>query len=315
MASQCFTDAFSKSSDPFIIDPWFSWVFSASCHTKDPHFLPFEAQFPPWISWIIGLCIDGWASAAMQHYALECKNLICLSSTSSIVLPESWLYNVFSWDVYCLYFILSFYISYVHDDESLDKGSCHQVTQTALVPCGRPPKAGRLWEGWPLWSYGGVEHVEHLRCFRSHLMGEVGVTFSACGSGGRSSMQDRWLQCSGNFAGSVYTYIVCAHRKLDQRIYWDLPEAIRLNWMANEPILREWSIWNGQQHRSRISHGISSIYDGVCFARECRGVLWGTPPQSWCTGQGLGKIASGRAERFNPFPLAPNSFPIDFNSP
>ena len=27
VVSQCFTDAFSKSSDPFIIDPWFSWVF------------------------------------------------------------------------------------------------------------------------------------------------------------------------------------------------------------------------------------------------------------------------------------------------
>lgn len=200
VVSQCFTHdthAFSKSSDPLIIHDFHGFFQQA----VTPRTL---------ISCRLNLSFDGWASfqfsnierTAMQHYALQCKNLICLSYTSyTLVLPWSWLYNVFSWDVYCLYFILSFYISYVHDDESLDKGSCHQVTQTALVPCGRPPKAGRLREGWPLWSYGGlcgVEHVEHLmfwwclgwldwdvlnvRCFRSHLMGEVGVTFSAWGT-------------------------------------------------------------------------------------------------------------------------------------
>ena len=209
VVSQCFTHdthAFSKSSDPLIIDD-FHGFFQQAVTPRTLISCRLNLSAPLGSS-----DFDGWASfqfsnierTAMQHYALQCKNLICLSYTSytsyTIVLPWSWLYNVFSWDVYCLYFILSFYISYVHDDESLDKGSCHQVTQTALVPCGRPPKAGRLREGWPLWSYGGlcgVEHVEHLmfwwclgwywdvlnvRCFRSHLMGEVGVTFSAWGT-------------------------------------------------------------------------------------------------------------------------------------
>ena len=104
VVSQCFTHdthAFSKSSDPLIIDD-FHGFFQQAVTPRTLISCRLNLSAPLGSS-----DFDGWASfqfsnierTAMQHYALQCKNLICLSYTSytsyTIVLPWSWLYNVF----------------------------------------------------------------------------------------------------------------------------------------------------------------------------------------------------------------------------